>query len=131
QPSALLQTTLRTALLVAAGQTVTQVASPPVAALAAMGLKGVAPAKAKIAVTLLLATSVCTAAGGLLTREVPQPDKGSSAQVGIPPNQKRSPRTDLYGDPLPDGAMARIGTVRFRHGEAVRVVTFSPNGKEV
>src|SRR5262245_18781721 len=36
---------------------------------------------------------------------------------------------DLLGEELPSGAVARMGTVRFRHQATVTSVTFSPDGK--
>ncbi len=39
------------------------------------------------------------------------------------------PRFDLFGDPLPPGALARFGTTRLRHSGTVNAVALSPDGK--
>lgn len=45
------------------------------------------------------------------------------------PGDDAKPRTDLYGDPLPPGAVMRLGTIRLRHRDAR--VAFSKEGKQL
>jgi RNA polymerase sigma factor (sigma-70 family) len=108
--------------------------SARVALLAEEGVKGMALTKAKLGVVLLLAAGVAVAGTGMLAHEVlaaKQPaaePPARDANQGQPAGEKPA-RTDRYGDPLPDGTLVRMGTVRFRHAEGVTCCTFSPDGK--
>ncbi|MBO0700683.1 MAG: WD40 repeat domain-containing protein, partial [Zavarzinella sp.] len=76
---------------------------------------------------LLLATAAGIAALGHRAPAQGPPPKPLGLQC--PPG--KAPRVDLYGDPLPDGAVARLGTVRFRHGHIISGLVFSGDGKTI
>jgi RNA polymerase sigma factor (sigma-70 family) len=89
------------------------------------------PVKATAAVALLLgvlAAGAGWAASHFLASKPPESENVASTQPEQPKSEKEQ-RTDLFGDPLPPGALVRMGTVRFRHPNLIGNVAYSKDGK--
>src|SRR5579884_2432377 len=61
-------------------------------------------------------------------REEPKEASERSTQNRVSLQNTTFPGTDRYGDALPTGALARLGTARFRH-EIITTVVWSSDGK--
>jgi RNA polymerase sigma factor (sigma-70 family) len=123
------------ALALAYGQGLPAAASGA-AALAEQAIHGAALSKVKIALVLLLGSALAVGAGTFAYHQsaARQPEREQAAQPNPKAKAEEQPkkqqaRTDHYGDPLPAGALARMGTLRFRHGGNVEQIAFSPDGK--
>jgi hypothetical protein len=89
-------------------------AAPPIVALVQGGLRTMTTANMKIATALLLAAYLV---GGANLALGGWPQEQAKSASSPPKVEGEKPKTDLYGDPLPEGALARLGTVRWRHGD--------------
>jgi len=95
--------------------------------------------KMKTATVLLLILATGTGVGTLGHRVLAQCQHAAEPPAELtetkPPNaespKSKQPRLDLHGNPLPEGAIARLGTVRMHHGGPVRSLLYSPDGKTV
>lgn len=58
------------------------------------------------------------------------PTKSAAKAAPLPEGTEES-RLDRFGDPLPEGAVARLGSTRLFHGDYPLKLTYSPDGKVV
>ena len=105
--------------------------SGPVPAAISVLAGGMMPAlKLKIlGLVLVLATAVGLGAG-LSLRGTPEPQApAATGQPASSAQAKDEPRRDRYGDPLPLGAIVRLGTLRFRAPGEIVALAFAPDNK--
>jgi RNA polymerase sigma factor (sigma-70 family) len=140
-----LTTVLALAALNAASSVVAEKAgaglSARAVALAEETIKGFQGLRAKLGLALVLVTVGVALAGVGLSAQggtaepdpilppvvaAVEPEPQAAGEPQAPP-----PAADRPGDPLPDGAIARLGTDRFRHGFYVTKVGFALDGKVV
>jgi RNA polymerase sigma factor (sigma-70 family) len=104
-------------------------ASPRVAALVEGGLQSMTLTRVKIALVLLALGTVASGIGVLAHRAPVAAEKEDRDAQTQPAKEQPKARTDLHGDPLPERALARLGTVRWRMGGLFFSCAYSPDGK--
>jgi len=119
------------AICAAALQTVRGAASP-----GALALAKAAPALlgSKVALGLVAASlaAVLVGLGAMWSAEsAPPVSPPPPPRIATPASGPAKPPVDRFGDALPEGALARYGTVRLRQGFLVHRVLFAPDGKKL
>jgi RNA polymerase sigma factor (sigma-70 family) len=132
-PAALPAATARGAAAFAAGRAATT--SGEAVDLARGVLKAMSATRLKLGAALVAGLALLTAGAGLAAHRPEAPPLAQSAPDGGPkeagkPQPPKEP-VDAHGDPLPPGALARLGTVRFRSGDAGHFFAFSPDGNRL
>jgi RNA polymerase sigma factor (sigma-70 family) len=131
--------TAKAAVAFAAGEVVGCCGVPAeVTSLAQQALRGMALVKAKVGLGAALLLGLLAVGVGLMPHPAPQakPSGEAEARASLPaePEGKPPPRTDRLGDPLPPGAVARVGSIRWWFGptdDAFRLcpLAYTPDGK--
>src|SRR5262249_42744986 len=106
----------------------------------ASALGGLAATRAIMIMSVLLAVGLAAGSAALVLGAMPHESgtivSESVTMAGLQseaprPGQNDRPRHDLYGDALPPGAIARMGTTRFRHGGYIDAIAYSTDGNSI
>jgi RNA polymerase sigma factor (sigma-70 family) len=95
---------------------------------------GLMPPRGKLATAALVLSGALAMGVGLVGWPSAREDQaGQEGRAAVPaaPAGRPKPGLDRHGDALPEGALLRIGTRRFRTGGVARQVIISPDGKTV
>jgi hypothetical protein len=102
--------------------------STQVAAVAHGVLNGMLLSKANLGVVLILTLSLAIGGAGLVAVTGGK-EAGQAQNIAFQKIEKRN-RVDAFGDPLPDGAFARLGSTRLRT-TGLRAAEILPDGKRI
>jgi RNA polymerase sigma factor (sigma-70 family) len=132
-PAALARETLRAVRQYVAGSALVGGSSVPAVTLAKEVLQNMAAFKLKALVVLLLLVGLAAGGTAVFATSRPAPQKREPAPLLVAAplpakNDTPAERVDGLGDPLPDGAAARLGAARLRQGTQVCALAFSSNG---
>lgn len=128
-PAALVKSTVVAATSYAAGKMAQGLVSAQAIALAEGMRNTMMTIQMKLAAAVLLAVAVLGAGSGVVLLQ--QPAVAQQADPKAPQAADQANPADQYGDPLPQGALARMGTLRWRHGGSVYFVGFTAEGKQL
>ncbi|HEY7308498.1 MAG TPA: sigma-70 family RNA polymerase sigma factor [Gemmataceae bacterium] len=133
-PISLRIATLQAVRLFDVGGNAMTLVSPQVAMLVRRGMTTLLVAKLKGGAACFLVLALLVAGSGWAAHRTfgAKPPERNETAGKAPPKQAASaerPRVDVHGDPLPPGAIARLGTVRFRHEDGIFQLAVSPDGR--
>ena len=131
-PALLAINTVRAAALTIAGKALSAgVITARASALAEGAIRALFLTKLKACAIVLVTAAAMILGAGLLAQQTT--DQHPAAATPQEDNDDKAPAAilDRLGDPLPTGAVLRLGTLRLRHKESIAAVAFVPHSRIV